>query len=105
MHCNKLSYNGVRHSTVVAALRTMLQQAGFKVIIGETADWVIRAPGKWPFDLCFRIRLEAADPWSCFDVGVEDPARYGYLPTGSRFVKHAQAAVRYAGKKKAAYAV
>ena len=100
--CNKLSYNGVRHSTVVAALRTMLQQAGFEVIMGETADWVIGAPEKRPFDLCFR--LEAADPWSCFDVGVADPTRHGYLPIGNRFFKRAQAAERYAGKKKSTYA-
>ena len=80
----------------------MLQQAGFEVIMGETADWVIGAPEKRPFDLCFR--LEAADPWSCFDVGVADPTRHGYLPTGNRFFKRAQAAERYAGKKKAAYA-
>ena len=41
---------------------------------------------------------------SCFDVGVADPTRHGYLPTGNRFFKRAQAAERYAGKKKAAYA-
>ena len=55
MHCNKLSYNGVRHSTVVAALWAMLQQAGFEVIVRVTADWVIGAPEKRSFDLCFRL--------------------------------------------------
>ena len=36
-HCNKLSYKGVGHNTVAAALRTMLQKAGFEAIVGETA--------------------------------------------------------------------
>ena len=81
--CSQLSCNGVRHSTVVAALQMMLQQAEFEVIIGETADWVIKAPERQPFNLCFR--QEAADPWSCFDVGVADPTRHEYLLTGNQF--------------------
>ena len=36
-------------------------------------------------------------------MGVADPTRHGYLPTGSRFFKRAQAAEWYAGKKKSAY--
>ena len=37
-------------------------------------------------------------------MGVADPTRHGYIPTGNQFFKHEQAAERYAGKKKAAYA-
>jgi len=89
------------------------QHSGGSSSDDATASWVRshhggdgglgdRGSREAPFDLCFR--LEAADPWSCFDVGVADPTRHGYLPTGNRFFKRAQAAERYAGKKKAAYA-
>ena len=99
--CNKQSYNGIRHNTVVSALRTMLKRAGFEVIIGETADWLVGAPERRPFDLCFRA--EASRPWQGIDVGVADPTRHSYLPTGSKFFKRAQAAERYAGKKQGKY--
>ena len=83
--CNKQSYNGIRHNTVVSALRTMLKRAGFEVIIGETADWLVGAPERRPFDLCYRA--EASQPWQGIDVGVANPTQHSYLPTGSKFFK------------------
>ena len=79
----------------------MLKRAGFEVIIGETADWLVGAPERRPFDLCFRA--EASRPWQGIDAGVADPTRHSYLPTGSKFFKRAQAAERYAGKKQGKY--
>ena len=99
--CNSLCYNTVRHNVVASALRSMLQRAGFRVIVGETADWVIGDPKKRPYDGCY---MDAdSSVWQGFDVGVADPTRHHYLPTGSRFFKPAQSAARYADKKKGKY--
>ena len=99
--CNSLCYNTVRHNVVASALRSMLQRAGYRVIVGETADWVIGDPKKRPYDGCY---MDAdSSVWQGFDVGVADPTRHHYLPTGSRFFKPAQSAARYADKKKGKY--
>jgi hypothetical protein len=79
----------------------MLQRAGYRVIVGETADWVIGDPKKRPYDGCYMDADSSA--WQGFDVGVADPTRHHYLPTGSRFFKPAQSAARYADKKKGKY--
>ena len=59
----------------------MLQRAGYWVIIGETADWVIGDPKKGPYDSCYMDADSLV--WQDLDVGVADPTRHHYLPTGS----------------------
>ena len=94
--CNKQSYDGIRHNTVTSALRAMLKRAGFEIIIGETADWLMCAPEKRLFDLCYQAG--SSQPWQGIDAGVADPTRHSYLPTGLKFFKRGQAAGRYAGQ-------
>ena len=57
------------------------------------------------FDLYYQVEAlqQSSQPWQGIDVGVADPTRHSYLPTGSKFFKRAQAAERYAGKKQGKY--
>ena len=80
---NSLCYNSVWHNVVISVLQSMLQRAGYRVVKGETADWVIDDPKKPPYDGCYMDAGSYA--WQGFDVGVTDPTRHHHLPTGARF--------------------